>query len=1003
MTIYTAFIGVNRYEDPHIDELKGAKRDALALWALWKDTVPQSQTTLLINDQATVAGIRGVLENTLGAAGEDDVVILSFSGHGTRNHRLVAYDTRNTASDLGATTIPMEELAAIFKASKARQVVCILDCCFSGHAPARVIEDTPVQRGNFFDLEVFDGAGRFLIAASKLDEPALEYRGHGLLTNALIECLKAAADPVDLATVLSEVQKRVRAEAEGLGETQTPTWTGHVVGGFVVPKLVPGALYQQHFPHKVGVNVTKQIDDLSAFGIPLELLEEWSQSFPDGLNDLQLEAVNRHRILEGKSLLVVAPTSSGKTFIGELAAARAAAEGEKAVFLLPYKALCNEKFDDFTTRYSDRLGFRVVRCTGDYQDQKNAFLRGKYEIALLTYEEFLNLAVGNPQVLNKVGLVVLDEAQFITSPNRGMAVELLLTYLRASRERGIKPQLIALSAVIGDTNHFEEWLGCEALITTKRPVPLIEGVLDRSGLFQYLDPDTKETKLDQLLPADLVRMRTGKPSSQDLIVPLTQQLFQNNPSEKLIVFRNVRGKAEGAANYLALDLGLPPATSALESLPNHDLSKNAQRLRTCLEGGTAFHNSNLTREEREVVERAFRDRDGQVRVLGATTTVAAGINTPASTVILAETEFKGEDGRPFTVAEYKNMVGRAGRLGYNEKGRSIILANHSLEREQLFEKYVLGEPEALRSSFDEAHLETWLLRLLGQIKAVDRHEVPRLIANTYGGFLRARNEPGWRERMDRRFEDVIADLIGLELLEEEDNRIRLTLLGRDCAHSALAFSSVKRWIRLVGQADAAHLTLERIMALMQVIKEMDDTYTPFFKNGKLERTWAYELSRRFDEPLARALQGGSDDPLDHFRRCKRVLVLTDWIKGVAVEDIETTYTNNLNVSMAYGDQLRIATNTRLYLRSLLGMTMTLRPAVLFADDEVNSLMRRLEVGLPNDALPLLEITGLNRGEYMTLYSRGIRSENAFWALEEHAMADLLGGQRAIAVQKLRRK
>jgi replicative superfamily II helicase len=61
-------------------------------------------------------------------------------------------------------------------------------------------------------------------------------------------------------------------------------------------------------------------------------------------------------------------------------------------------------------------------------------------------------------------------------------------------------------------------------------------------------------------------------------------------------------------------------------------------------------------------------------VLAATTTVAAGINTPASTVILAENEFVGEEGRPFTVAEYKNMAGRAGRLGFNEKGKSMIYA-----------------------------------------------------------------------------------------------------------------------------------------------------------------------------------------------------------------------------------------------------------------------------------------------------------------------------------------
>ena len=61
---------------------------------------------------------------------------------------------------------------------------------------------------------------------------------------------------------------------------------------------------------------------------------------------------------------------------------------------------------------------------------------------------FLNLAVGNPAILNQLGLVVLDEAQFITDPNRGISVELLLTLLIAARERGVVPQLVVLSAVI---------------------------------------------------------------------------------------------------------------------------------------------------------------------------------------------------------------------------------------------------------------------------------------------------------------------------------------------------------------------------------------------------------------------------------------------------------------------------------------------------------------------------------------------------------------------------
>lgn len=105
----------------------------------------------------------------------------------------------------------------------------------------------------------------------------------------------------------------------------------------------------------------------------------------------------------------------------------------------------------------------------------------------------------------------------------------------------------------------------------------------------------------------------------------------------------MRGKAARVAGYLAKDLGLPSAKVVLEMLPAQDQSSSSGRLREHLRGGTAFHNSNLSREEREAVERAFRDPQGLVRVLGATTTVAAGINTPTSAIILGEAEFAGED------------------------------------------------------------------------------------------------------------------------------------------------------------------------------------------------------------------------------------------------------------------------------------------------------------------------------------------------------------------------
>lgn len=379
-----------------------------------------------------------------------------------------------------------------------------------------------------------------LLAASGTDQVAYELprARHGILTKALLDLLLGANAPIDLLASIGDVMRTVQAEAARMGVEQTPVLLGSIKGGLVIPKLEPGKTFFAAFPEFQKIKITADINDLRQFGFPQSILDEWRGRYANGLNRLQLEAINQHGIIAGNSLLVIAPTSAGKTFIGEIAAAKAIIDGRKAVFLLPYKALVNEKFDQFSALYGAKLGIRVIRCSGDYNDQVGDFLRGKYDLALLTYEMFLQLVVGSPYTLAHLGLVVIDEAQFITDLTRGINVELLLTFVLAAREKGIAPQIIALSAVIGDANNFNQWIGSDILFHTERPIPLIEGVIDRSGILQFLDETGKEGYEQLLRPYD-IQVRREKPSAQDLIVPQVHKLVA--PGEKVIIFRNGSG------------------------------------------------------------------------------------------------------------------------------------------------------------------------------------------------------------------------------------------------------------------------------------------------------------------------------------------------------------------------------------------------------------------------------------------------------------------------------
>ena len=222
MALRAVFIGINKHRDSSISELTGATNDATALWALFKDSVDAIVDERLLDEQATAGAIREALDLSLGAATEDDTVIVFFAGHGTPGHQLVPYDADLTAVE--QTTIPMQELADRLKASTARASVVILDCCFSGEAPARVIDSLPVARAPLLGVTDLGGDGCVVLAAAQDDQEALEFGQHGLFTAALLRVIQRDAGWTDIGVLMERVTREVRAEASRTGHDQTPVW-----------------------------------------------------------------------------------------------------------------------------------------------------------------------------------------------------------------------------------------------------------------------------------------------------------------------------------------------------------------------------------------------------------------------------------------------------------------------------------------------------------------------------------------------------------------------------------------------------------------------------------------------------------------------------------------------------------------------------------------------------------------------------------------------------------
>src|ERR1041385_1724682 len=337
MAFYGLFIGINRHSSTLINELSFAARDAAALHALFTDTLGGA-TKLIVDEEATRATIIDNLEK-LKSCSPDDVVVISFSGHGSPTHQIVTYDA--DLRDLEGSCISLDLLARSLSQVPAKRLICILDCCFSGGMGAKGLDvDTTARELSSVEnlLEQMSGAGRLVLTASTATEKAWENSKlrHGLLTYHLITALQGADEviqngKISLYRLLEHVTKRVTDFSSKLGKTQSPTVRGKIDGDITWPIFTPGPLYSALFPESQHQPVTKDVQSLNTYGFPQPLIDAWAGVIPS-LNELQICAVNDYGLLSEENLVVSAPTSSGKTMIGELAALRGIPHQQRALF-----------------------------------------------------------------------------------------------------------------------------------------------------------------------------------------------------------------------------------------------------------------------------------------------------------------------------------------------------------------------------------------------------------------------------------------------------------------------------------------------------------------------------------------------------------------------------------------------------------------------------------------------------------------------------------------------
>ena len=471
-----------------------------------------------------------------------------------------------------------------------------------------------------------------------------------------------------------------------------------------------------------------------------DLYKSYFEYFPFELSNWQKWSLQA--MVEGNHSLVTAPTGSGKTLPAEFSIKYFHSIGKKIIYTSPIKALSNQKYHEFTSKYPD-ISFGIL--TGDIKDNPEA------DVLIMTTEilrnnlyqkkyDTKNLALDfNIDIESEVGVVIFDEVHYINDQDRGTVWEECFMLMPPS------VQLLMLSATIDKPEKFAKWIEDIHETSTKkvylsttsiRFVPLehylwlsansaiIKNIRDKEFKDEFIKNKNKlhllksqDKPLDDLTYHKINKYITYIKKNnifikrQHVLHDLTLYL-KSNDLIPAIYFVYSRANVEKYAYDLDVSLFEDDSTipqtidkecrKILQKLPNFEeymrLPEYINMIKL-FQRGIGIHHSGIMPILREMVEILFEKK--YIKLLIATETFAVGLNMPTKTVVFTNlSKFDGSGMRYLQAHEYTQQAGRAGRRGYDTKGIVIHLSN-------LFEypylndyKTILGGiPQTLVSKF----------------------------------------------------------------------------------------------------------------------------------------------------------------------------------------------------------------------------------------------------------------------------------------------------------------
>ncbi|WP_214104477.1 DEAD/DEAH box helicase [Acrocarpospora catenulata] len=1001
------FVGVNFYANKsNFRSLNYAVKDAKALHALFMDNCT-GESNLVLDGEATKEKILTEIRHLACDSTHDNTVVIAFSGHGSTSGELVPHDAN--INDMHDSAIPLELFVEEVSKITARRVLVMLDCCFVGgelaKAVSRRVDEDGARAGGPNVEQVLGritGRGRLVLAASGEGQIAYEGRGtnHGLLTHYFIQGLLGEGVPVErdkisLLHVASSVMRRVSAHPRlPRGIEQNPTLSAQIDDEIRIPKFTKGPRYNDLMQGTALQAATPVFSSLAKLGLPDQVIAVWKTRMPK-LNTLQLEAVNMGELFSGQNLVVSAPTSSGKTMIGEMAAIRSVAQGGRAVFLLPTRALVNEQYERFVMDYQTS-GIRTVRATGELRDQVSELLAGKFDLAVCTYEKFIGLLHTRPDLFSRINLLVVDEIQSIMLPDRGPQLEMLLTWARPRLDREDAPQVIGLTTSIKGCGELAEWLGAALVASEERPTPLREGMVWPGGGLLSISEDGKQQR--DHLP------NLGDADGDNLVIRLVKHLTGGERNDQVIVFRSTRRAARNLARELARHLGFASAETTLAALPRGDEGRLEEQLRDCLGGGVAFHLSDLDEDVRRVIEKSYRRADSEIRVLIATTTLALGVNLPADSVIVCELEHPS--GQRYSVSEYDNMAGRAGRTGWKAEGHAYIVAANERDAIRKVETYIQAEPDPLRSAMrdDVKDLRDTILSIIAgpSSRPVD---VRDFLRSTFASFQTG-GEAMTFPFSEERIEAALTSLRKAGLVRAAGSGLALTQLGAIAARTGLSVESVTILAEALAEVPLDAMSRMTLICAAQLAKELEDKRftAPNGQPRKLQQLTNDMRGKRVADTILKRMSIEPVEGDSYISRARRSVACFMWTQGVLLTQIE----QRVSLSSPYEDVhthpiRQAAQRAADFMNAVIEIAMCVNPAADFGMLP-DTLPTQLEQGIRGSLVPIARASEvrLPRVAYLRLIREGFTSVEGVLAADPAVLRtcleddDLLQGVLAAA-------